>query len=257
MKKTIFFLICIITFCACGQALQKKSDSNTTVADTTVKNGPELPVIDPTDSLKIRYIPEKVKISRKTLQQQRIWMEAWKTAVKENRQEDAFEALEKAASYDSGEACYKLAKLYKTGNEVKKDQIKSDSLFYYSAVYGYKPGIEWLNSGEGAFMLGAEIPVPQFPGGERALMQYIRDKTKETFKSSNGMVEFQGRVIVLFIVEKDGSIQHAKVVRNSYYGSIEKDVIDIIKNMPKWKPATWQGQPVRSFFICPVVIKLM
>lgn len=64
-------------------------------------------------------------------------MKKWKTAVKGNRQKEAIEALEKAARYNSGEACYKLGEIYKSN-----DRIKSDSLFYFSTIYGYKPGIE-------------------------------------------------------------------------------------------------------------------
>ena len=259
MKKTIFFLLSIITMCVCGQSGQKKSDGNVSVTDTLVKKEPVLPVIDPKDSLKIRYIPAKVKMDRKTLQHQKLCMEKWETAVMENRQEDVIKALENAARYKNGEACYRLGEIYKSGEGIRPDLLKADSLFYYSAVYGYKPGVDWLNSGEGVFMPDGEISMPEFPGGEEALKKYIYAKTEETFDDGSGSLGFQGRVIVRFIIEKDGSIKYAKVIQNTTptYMFLERVIPIFFKNMPKWKPATWQGQSVRSFMTCPVIIKLM
>ena len=99
----------------------------------------------------------------------------------------------------------------------------------------------------------------EFPGGEEALKKYIYAKTEETFDDGSGSLGFQGRVIVRFIIEKDGSIKYAKVIQNTTptYMFLERVIPIFFKNMPKWKPATWQGQPVRSFKICPFAIKLM
>ena len=99
--------------------------------------------------------------------------------------------------------------------------------------------------------------MPQFPGGDNALMKYIHNKAKEAFKSPNGIVEFQGWVAILLVVEKDGFIRHVKVIRNTTSDmNIEKATINIFKNMPKWEPAVWEGQPIRCFFTCPILIRM-
>lgn len=254
MKKIILSLAFITG--GCGYSLSATDNYvEYTALLTQVDSIPS--VSEQNDTLKIKYIPQKKQMSPDTLQLQKEWMEKWETAVKKNNQKEAIEALEKAAHYNNGEACYKLGEIYKSGKDAKKDQVKSDSLFFYSAVYGYKPGIEWLNSGEGVFMPGGEISMPQFPGGDEALRKYIYDKTGETFDDGSGSLGFQGRFAVMVIIEKDGSTKFAKVIKKPHYEYIEKGLSNMFKNMPKWKPATWQGQPVRSFMICPFIIKLM
>lgn len=249
MKNILFFLIFVISGYGYGLSA---SNGNVSDNDNTGQNS--LVTLPPNinGSLKKKYIPPKIRICKDTLRIQKSQMKKWKRLVKENRQTDGIEALEKAARYKCGEACYKLGEIYKSN-----DRIKSDSLFYYSAVYGYKSGIAWLNSSEGVFALGTDIYFPQYPGGEKALISYLYEEAKKTFRSDNGVVEFQGRVIVKFIIEKDGSIKYAKVIKNTTLMPINKYAINIITNMQKWKPALWKGQPVRSFFICPIVIRLM
>ena len=65
----------------------------------------------------------------------------------------------------------------------------------------------------------------------------------------------QGRVIVQFVVNKDGSIVDVKVVRgvDPY---LDKEAIRVISTMPKWKPGEQRGKPVRCKFTVPVMFKL-
>ncbi len=65
----------------------------------------------------------------------------------------------------------------------------------------------------------------------------------------------QGRVVLQFVVEKDGSITDIKVVRG-VDSSLDKEAMRVVKEMPKWKPGKQRGKPVRSRFTLPVAFRL-
>ena len=95
--------------------------------------------------------------------------------------------------------------------------------------------------------------MPDFPGGQAALMQYLAKNIKyPTIAQDNGT---QGRVIVQFVVNKDGSIVDAKVVR-SVDPYLDKEALRVINTMPKWKPGMQRGKPVRVKFTVPVMFRL-
>lgn len=95
--------------------------------------------------------------------------------------------------------------------------------------------------------------MPSFPGGDAALMQYLRDNIKyPVVAQENGV---QGRVVVSFVVEKDGSITDVKVVR-SVDPSLDKEAQRVVKSMPKWIPGKQNGSAVRVKYNVPVSFKL-
>ena len=95
--------------------------------------------------------------------------------------------------------------------------------------------------------------MPDFPGGQAALMQYLAKNIKyPTIAQENGT---QGRVIVQFVVNKDGSIVDAKVVR-SVDPYLDKEALRVINTMPKWKPGKQRGKPVRVKYTVPVTFRL-
>ena len=95
--------------------------------------------------------------------------------------------------------------------------------------------------------------MPEFPGGQAALMQYLAKNIKyPTIAQENGT---QGRVIVQFVVNKDGSIVDAKVVR-SVDPYLDKEALRVINTMPKWNPGMQRGKPVRVKFTVPVMFRL-
>ena len=95
--------------------------------------------------------------------------------------------------------------------------------------------------------------MPDFPGGQAAFMQYLAKNIKyPTIAQENGT---QGRVIVQFVVNKDGSIVDAKVVR-SVDPYLDKEALRVINTMPKWKPGMQRGKPVRVKFTVPVMFRL-
>ena len=96
--------------------------------------------------------------------------------------------------------------------------------------------------------------MPEFPnGGMAGLMQYLSKNIKyPTIAQENGT---QGRVIVQFVVNRDGSIVDAKVVR-SVDPYLDKEALRVINTMPKWKPGMQRGKPVRVKFTVPVMFRL-
>ena len=95
--------------------------------------------------------------------------------------------------------------------------------------------------------------MPSFPGGQAALMQWLSSNISyPVIAAENGV---QGRVIVQFIVEKDGSITDVQVVK-SVDPSLDKEAARVVKAMPKWIPGKQNGAEVRVKFTVPVTFKL-
>ena len=95
--------------------------------------------------------------------------------------------------------------------------------------------------------------MPEFPGGMKALTEYIHKNVKYPAEAHAKGV--QGRVIVCFVVKKDGSIADIKTVR-SVDPYLDKEAIRIIAAMPKWKPGKQRGKAVNVRFTVPVMFRL-
>lgn len=91
--------------------------------------------------------------------------------------------------------------------------------------------------------------MPEFPGGENALRLYIAKSIKyPVIAQENGI---QGKVYVSFVVDKDGGISDAKIVRN-VDSSLDKEALRVINSLPKWKPGKQRGKPVRVAYTVPI-----
>ena len=95
--------------------------------------------------------------------------------------------------------------------------------------------------------------MPSFPGGQAALMSFLSSNIKyPVVAQENGV---QGRVIVGFVVERDGSITDVKVMR-SVDPSLDREAQRVVKAMPRWKPGKQNGSAVRVKYTVPVVFRL-
>ena len=95
--------------------------------------------------------------------------------------------------------------------------------------------------------------MPSFPGGNGALMSYLSSNVKyPVVAQENGV---QGRVIISFVVERDGSISDVKVAR-SVDPSLDREAQRVVKSMPRWTPGKQNGQTVRVKYTVPVVFRL-
>ena len=95
--------------------------------------------------------------------------------------------------------------------------------------------------------------MPQFPGGREVLLKYLAANIK--YPASAVKAKKQGRVIVTFIVQKDGSITHAKIAR-SINPELDAEALRVVKGMPKWTPGTQLGKPVSVKYVLPVKFSL-
>ena len=95
--------------------------------------------------------------------------------------------------------------------------------------------------------------MPHFPGGPAALQAFLSSNTKyPVVAQENGV---QGRVIVSFVVERDGSITDVRVVR-SVDPSLDREATRVVKSMPRWSPGKQNGSAVRVKYTVPVVFRL-
>lgn len=94
---------------------------------------------------------------------------------------------------------------------------------------------------------------PSFQGGEAALLTYLRDNvTYPKVAADNGI---EGRVVVQFVVGKDGTISNVVVARSAD-ASLDKEAVRVMRNMPKWIPGQNKGVAVNVKYTCPVTFRL-
>jgi protein TonB len=95
--------------------------------------------------------------------------------------------------------------------------------------------------------------MPEFPGGMAECMKFLGKNIKyPTISQENGV---SGKVIVQFVVNKDGSVVDPVVVR-SVDPYLDKEALRVISTMPKWKPGKQRGKPVRVRYTVPVTFRL-
>ena len=95
--------------------------------------------------------------------------------------------------------------------------------------------------------------MPSFPGGISGLRTYLNQNIRYPAEAQENCV--QGRVVVSFVVEKDGHISDVTVLR-SVDPSLDKEAVRVIRNMPRWTPGKQGGDPVRVRYNVPVSFRL-
>ena len=94
--------------------------------------------------------------------------------------------------------------------------------------------------------------MPQYPGGPNEMMRYIQENIKYPQSAKDNKIE--GRVYVSFVVEKDGSITNAAVMRG-IDKECDAEALRVVASMPKWTPGQHKGEVVRTQFTIPVYYK--
>lgn len=95
--------------------------------------------------------------------------------------------------------------------------------------------------------------MPMFPGGQKEMMTFLSKTTKYPAKAVKKKI--QGRCLVQFIVEKDGSISNVRVM-SKVHPLLDAEAIRVVKSMPRWMPGRLKGKPVRVKFNLPVTFCL-
>lgn len=94
---------------------------------------------------------------------------------------------------------------------------------------------------------------PQFPGGEAEMYKWL--SANIVYPPAAAEEGVSGRVVVEFVVGKDGSITNVKVLRQRH-PALDKEAVRVVKAMPKWIPGRNNGQPVKVTYTLPVTFKL-
>ena len=95
--------------------------------------------------------------------------------------------------------------------------------------------------------------MPEYPGGLTALMNYLRANTRYPAAAQKAGIE--GRVIVSFIVESNGSVSNVEIVR-SVDTDLDQEALRVVRQMRKWKPGKQDGNAVRVKFHLPIKFML-
>jgi len=114
-----------------------------------------------------------------------------------------------------------------------------------------QPAKEIINNEPVIFCYHVEV-MPTFPGGEKKMMEFLQENLiypKEALEKG-----IAGRVICRFVIQEDGSVDDVEVIR-SLSEETDREVLRIIKSMPKWTPAMQSGKAVPMHYTLPVVFK--
>ena len=134
---------------------------------------------------------------------------------------------------------------YASGSIVINDpQIKYDLRLQ-------KDGSDASNTNDNAFDVVEQMP--EFPGGQIAMLNFLSKNIR--YPEAAHKAGIQGRVVATFVVEKDGSISNAKVMR-SIDPLLDAEALRVINSMPNWIPGKQDGKPVAVKYTIPVTFKL-
>ena len=92
--------------------------------------------------------------------------------------------------------------------------------------------------------------MPEFPGGQAALFEYLSQQV--TYPEEAQAKGIEGRVVCSFVVDTDGSITDVEVARSSGDASLDQEAVRAVQSMPQWQPAQMDGAPVSVRFSLPI-----
>jgi TonB family protein len=146
--------------------------------------------------------------------------------------------------------------------EIAKGKVVNglqDSVWTMSEGYGrsykenYKDGKLLTNPSDDQRIFTSVEQVPEFPGGIEKFYQFLNKNTR--YPATAREAHIQGRVIVSFIVEGDGTLTNVKVARG-IGGGCDEEAVRVISSCPRWKPGMQNGRPVRVAYSVPITFTL-
>lgn len=132
--------------------------------------------------------------------------------------------------------------------QIDGEELEPDSLIMRMAGVVYRPELE-VEGGEDDVFTVVET-MPEFPGGPKAFHKYLAENVRYPQCYDTG--EPVGRVIVQFVVEKDGRITNAEVVRALDKGACDQEALRVVNSMPNWNPGKQSGKPVSVRYTVPI-----
>ena len=179
--------------------------------------------------------------------------EAELTKAEEAKTEEAkTEEADKAAEVAKAEEA-KAAEVAKAAEEVKAEEAKAVEQAKQNAEVKVKNKAQADTTKKKKSWDCIPETMPYFPGGRELLLKYLAVNIK--YPASAVKAKKQGRVIVTFIVQKDGSVTHAKIAK-SIDPELDAEALRVVRGMPKWIPGTQFGKPVNVKYTLPVKFSL-
>jgi protein TonB len=135
-----------------------------------------------------------------------------------------------------------------------KEDLKNDDVDYVDFIddeFVGMPNPEVLQDQDGVYLVVPEMP--EYPDGAAALLSSFRETL--VYPEDAKAEGIQGRVLVQFIVEEDGSITNPVIIK-SVYPSLDAEALRFVSKMPKWKPGKIDGKPCRTKYIVPLNFRL-
>jgi protein TonB len=134
--------------------------------------------------------------------------------------------------------------------DVFDTEIGDDQLFNFDELV-FSPGKNEIDKEEEIYVFVEEQP--QFPGGERALQQYLANSINyPLIAQENGI---QGKVFISFVINENGDISDVTLVRG-VDAALDKEALRVIRSLPKWKPGKQGGKAVKVRYNVPINFEL-
>lgn len=144
------------------------------------------------------------------------------------------------------------AKSYFENGSLKRDdeyvKTLADGEIKYELIKGLSLSEEGKEISHTPFMR-----VPQFPGGLKALKQYLSENT--IYSKDARKLKIEGQVVVKFVVNTNGEIEKTNIVKSVYY-SLDEEALRVINNMPNWMPGIAFGEIVNAPLALPINFRL-
>lgn len=132
-------------------------------------------------------------------------------------------------------------------SEKNKHELETDRFGDTYLVKKAEPKLKSLDAGEQIFFIVENMP--EFPGGDLALRNYIASTVK--YPEMALETGIQGKVYVTFVVSADGSVANAKIARG-VDATIDKEALRVVNSLPRWKPGFQRGKAVNVSYTVPI-----
>ena len=138
----------------------------------------------------------------------------------------------------------------KEPEEVKKEEKTDAKPDSSGSSHGQAP--DGMGSSDATGIYTTLDVYPKFPGGDQALLYFLRSNVR--YPATSLKMGIQGEVMILFIVEQDGSISHVSVLKG-IGKECDEEAVRVIKSMPRWEPGRRYGKSVKVLLRIPIMFK--
>lgn len=232
-------VLTIVILVASGTISFESEDVADAGVEQAVVNFDEIPEEEEIEEPEVIDLPEpEEQIEKKDVANEQ---QVTKIDIVEDNQFDEKKEVKDLSEVQENEAQLGAQDVTEGTNDLNKEQVKEKVI------------VEEIKEPEPEKIFTAVEQKPQFPGGEAALMKWLGDHIQYPVMAQEEGA--QGRVVVQFVVERDGTIGQVKIARGRH-PELDKEAKRLVKSLPKFIPGKNNGQNVRCWFTLPIMFKL-